>query len=388
MTKKIKVISTADEHFGKDDPEKLYNELKLLEDTVDKEKPLLFTIDGDLFHRVLSMNEEASRYVFKFIDDMMRICLDNHIEFRIIRGTRSHDFRQLNMLKKYETQYPNFKIYETATVEDIKLNDGSSLNILFLPEEYPKDSVKFYDKFLNVKPNTYDMIHGHGMIDFVGFTGYESDFERTIKTAPIFDKDVLCKISRGPVIFGHVHNYNSYEDQIYYTTSYSRYSFGDKGDKGFLDIDLELDDNGNVSDYKVNFVENTMAPTYVTINLDTEDLKNSEEKTAYITKATKNYDHIRLTSTDKDNTEIIKKITESNPSIKVQIKNKNNNDDSIESKYQFLIDKTYDSTEENIQKFININENVNIPLSIIREIINEETDYDPEKIKKLMKYSS
>ena len=57
------------------------------------------------------------------------------IDIRIIKGTRSHDFNQLDILKVFkEKAGSHFKIIEKNEVEVF-----NGYRILYLPEEYPTD---------------------------------------------------------------------------------------------------------------------------------------------------------------------------------------------------------------------------------------------------------
>lgn len=393
MTMKNKDIifwSSGDQHFGKEDNDRLYKELsvnfldKIMKANDVGELPNVIFLDGDLFHKIIRFTDQSGRLVINFIERLLYLTDMFNIQLRIIKGTRSHDYNQLNMLHNYEATYPNFRIYETATKEEITLlnhpNKDLKLKTLFLPEEYPKDKETFYKEFMD---DHYDTIQGHGTIDFVNIPGsnYQSDFESDMKTAPIWDSKKLIDLSDGPIIFGHIHNFTKYKNKIYYTSSFTKYSFSDKGDKGFLKVTMDPDDRTN---YNVERIINDKAPTYAIINIDEENFETAEEKVAYINQMKKEYDHVRIDSDDPDNVKIIKKIVEHNPEIKVKLKNKKAEETKVDDKYKFLLDpNNKNSISENIQQFIKNEYDKEVPLSIIENIINPKMQVDPELIDSL-----
>lgn len=379
--------SSGDQHFGKEDNDRLYTELnknflnKIVEANKNKETPEVIFLDGDLFHKIIRFTDVSGRLVINFIERLLYLTDKYGIELRIIKGTRSHDYNQLNMLRNYEATYPNFKIIESVCKEEINLKSISKpLKVLYLPEEYPKDMKEFYKDYLD---DHYDTIQGHGTIDFVNIPGsnYQSDFESDMKTAPVWDSKLLMDICDGPIIFGHIHNFTKYKEKIFYTSSFTRYSFSDKGDKGFLITAMDIDDR---SKFTVERVINEDAPTYVTINIDNEDFDTAEEKVAYINQVKKDYDHVRIQSDDPDNVKIIKKIVEHNPDIKVKLKNRKAEETKVDEKYKFLLDpNNKNSIAENIQQFIKNEYEKEVPLSIVENIINPKMSVDPELIDSL-----
>jgi len=391
--KQIVWLSSGDQHFGKEDNDRLFKELDheflqgILELKENGMLPNVIFLDGDLYHRIIRFNERSGILVIKFMENLLEICKNNQIQLRIIRGTKSHDFNQLDMLRKYETQYyPIFKIYDSVGSEEIPLlnyDDGqTTLKTLFLPEEYPKDAQAYYKDWFS---DTYDTVQGHGMIDFVNIAQGQdkSDFETQIKSAPIFSADQLCSISRGPIEFGHIHNYDSYKDKIHYTSSFTRYSFSDKGDKGYLLTTMDPTDR---TSFQVSRIINEMAPTYATINIDTEEFDSAEAKVKYIQEAKNSYDHVRIVSSDPEDAKIIKKIVEHDPDVKVKIKNKHMEETKVDDKYKFLLDPANkNTTAENIQQFIKVEFDQELPLDIIEEIVNSQKQLDVGKIQILAK---
>ena len=178
-----KVVSLADIHFGKKNDTWLTKELQAhffpyLEE--DKKDIGLISITGDLFDRVISLNEPSAKLVISFMEQLIAFSDEYKIPLRLLKGTLSHDYNQLRIFDSYQGTYPLFRIIERMQVEDL---DG--FKILYLPEEYPTSYESYYkDLLLEAPDKAYDLILGHGMIDFVAFTGYENDSENRTHGTP------------------------------------------------------------------------------------------------------------------------------------------------------------------------------------------------------------
>ena len=132
MSYTFNVLTTADIHFGKKDDLKLFEELnevfipKLIE-LIKTDRVDMVCIAGDLYDRVIKMNELTSKLVIDFINNLCELTDTNFIYLRILKGTRSHDYNQLSVFKNLELKYPRFKIISNVESEDITVNyyDGS-----------------------------------------------------------------------------------------------------------------------------------------------------------------------------------------------------------------------------------------------------------------------
>lgn len=261
------IVVLADIHFGKSkEPEEFFNEMKI--SVLDKlnELPILdaIIIAGDFFDRVLTMQSLAATTAVKFIIDLYKIAIEKKSKVRIIQGTKSHDN---NMISWFDTIAKNNSLEEldirtfyTVSTERL-FND---MNILYIPEEYIKDFNEHYDKYF-IK-DEYDMVIGHGLIDKASFVAKIQESENTSLSAPVFKSEDLHNICKGPILFGHIHTHMKIDDRAYYVSSTSRFSFGEEKPKGFLIIYYNDDKS-----YKIDFVENNLAPIYKTLKFDIKE---------------------------------------------------------------------------------------------------------------------
>lgn len=361
----MRLVNISDIHIGKKDDMKLKEELEIFFDYLkDTEDIDMITISGDLFDRVLTANEYGTTLALEFIQRLIDLYIPE-IAIRIIKGTRSHDFNQLDILKVFkEKAGSHFKIIEKNEVEVF-----NGYKILYLPEEYPTDYDDFYkENLLGVEDKVYDFIIGHGMIDFIAFTGYEDDSENRVHGTPTHKADDLIRVTKGPIIFGHIHEKQEYKDKIYYTGSYSRYSFDTPSEKGFMVFDIDDDDP---SKFKMTFIENTKAPTYAVLDIDKLNLEGVDDHVKYIKELSDKYDFVKIKTGNKANLDIARALTEKDSSIKVQSVNKEKETIKVDPKYEYILKKEL-PLNETIRKFMNEEYDKDIDLDFISKVISED----------------
>lgn len=361
----MRLVNISDIHIGKKDDMRLKEELEIFFDYLkDTENIDMITISGDLFDRVLTANEYGTTLALEFIQRLIELYIPE-IDIRIIKGTRSHDFNQLDILKVFkEKAGSHFKIIEKNEVEVF-----NGYKILYLPEEYPTDYDDFYkENLLGVEDKVYDFIIGHGMIDFIAFTGYEDDSENRVHGTPTHKADDLIRVTKGPIIFGHIHEKQEYKDKIYYTGSYSRYSFDTPSEKGFMVFDIDDDDP---SKFKMTFIENTKAPTYAVLDIDKLNLEGVDDHVKYIKELSDKYDFVKIKTGNKANLDIARALTEKDSSIKVQSVNKEKETIKADPKYEYILKKEL-PLNETIRKFMNEEYDKDIDLDFISKVISED----------------
>lgn len=361
----MRLVNISDIHIGKKDDMRLKEELEIFFDYLkDTEDIDMITVSGDLFDRVLTANEYGTTLALEFIQRLIDLYIPE-IDIRIIKGTRSHDFNQLDILKVFkEKAGSHFKIIEKNEVEVF-----NGYKILYLPEEYPTDYDDFYkENLLGVEDKVYDFIIGHGMIDFIAFTGYEDDSENRVHGTPTHKADDLIRVTKGPIIFGHIHEKQEYKDKIYYTGSYSRYSFDTPSEKGFMVFDIDDDDP---SKFKMTFIENTKAPTYAVLDIDKLNLEGVDDHVKYIKELSDKYDFVKIKTGNKANLDIARALTEKDSSIKVQSVNKEKETIKVDPKYEYILKKEL-PLNETIRKFMNEEYDKDIDLDFISKVISED----------------
>lgn len=389
--KRFKVITViADLHIGKKSvsAETLKESLNLYYIGPMKDMNYLDAIfvAGDLLDSVLSMNSDYAEVFLWLIDQLYTIARKRSIPCIIIKGTRSHDNDQLNNIKHYCYNDDNvdFRVYEK--VKSISLfND--TYKVLLLPDVKVKNNSDI-EKYFNKK---YDLIIGHGTISTMQFFIQESENMPT-KTY-IYNIDKLMSICRGPIIFGHIHQYTNYKNKFYYTGSFDKIERGSGGANGFLICGICDDDT---SKYRVEQFVNENASKYFNIKLSKDIIRESniDDILYYVDlcmKEVRPNDIVTISiDRDDDNASIDKVLmidnryrSDSRVSVKKKIKNKNKEEmeqvmQDKRDKYSYIMDPNLDVSEimyryyeEGYKEKIDIESKVEISLDAFKKLLGE-----------------
>lgn len=264
----------ADVHVGALDAHELYFQLNEVFIKTIKELPVLdfIVICGDLIDKKISMNSQHATILLNFISDIKDIIKskENPVKLRILKGTESHDNRQLEVLHSV-LQGIDYKIINEVEEEYL----FEDFKVLYIPEEYMEDMDEYYSPYIKdiVEYPTYDMIFGHGMVKEASFHAKAQESEITMPKAPVFDTKQLIANCKGPIFFGHIHTRQTIRKHFYYVGSFTRWSFGEEEDKGFSIVAYSPE----TANYKIDFVKNKLAKEFVTIEIDVDSNIFNEE---------------------------------------------------------------------------------------------------------------
>lgn len=378
MSKKLRCIVSAhisDIHFGAFDSDELLKELR--SQFINKLKHLpqldVIYIQGDLYHYELSLNSKHARNSFTFIDELLQVAFDKKAKVRIVVGTRSHDFNQLNNIISMRK---DVDIRVISRVQDEELFED--YRVLYLPEEYIKDPDDYYEEYFNVDDNYYNAIIGHGFFEENCFSNHNS--ETVMKAAPIFNSKEIIRICSGPITFGHDHSATHIKKKIFYTGSFSRWCQGEEEPKGFF-ISINNVYNEN---FKIIPVQNIMARKFISRTI-TKLLKKYEVETLinivndYI--EINNIFNFRLIAFEVTDSEIMTKLSilqshlRDNKNINLVIKknsiciDEEDVSDEILEKYDYLFDDGIE-LEDKVSTYINTEFDYEISEERVDEILN------------------
>jgi DNA repair exonuclease SbcCD nuclease subunit len=266
-----KLVFIADIHIGSRPDIKSYYEKELSNFIKEMNiyNPDIIFLAGDLFDKKLYADSEYIKYGIKFVRELYnnttsRIC--------IINGTYEHERETINLFIPYSDN--RLKIYKVAMIDYI-----DNMNILFIPEEYV-DKTTYYKDLLDKK---VDITVGHGAFSFAGFYFKEN---RHKKNYVVFETDDFKNSIIGAV-FGHVHT-RTKSKNCQYVGSFSRDSFGEEEDKGYLIIEYDCVNKKKILE---KFIKNKEAPLYNTINADKIPFDNI---TNYLLKEIKDANKLRI----------------------------------------------------------------------------------------------
>lgn len=220
---KIKVC--ADVHLC----QSYYKYLKITLDAfvadVKEEKPLITVISGDFFDRRVS----ADDYIYPIAIDYLVELAQNTKHLIVLQGTYSHDYDSLDILEPIKKAQKNIIFAKSISEMNIE-----GYSILCIPEAYPKDPNEYYKEYLQ---REYDFIFGHGDIEgAILHAGIDNRKLEGFKFSP----SSLSEIAKY-VVFGHIHKHQFLRENVCYPGSLGRWNFGQEEDKGYIEIDLDVD---------------------------------------------------------------------------------------------------------------------------------------------------
>lgn len=177
---------------------------------------------GDILHTIISLNSDYSELYMWFIDQVYKIAKKKKSTVIIIRGTPAHDNNQLENIKSYEHNDDgvDFRIYET--IEEITI--WGNYKVLILPDVKVKDKKEFEDHL--TKDKKFDLILGHGLISEMRF--FTQDSESMPTRTYEFEVEDLIASCKGPILFGHIHQFQHIRHRFYYVGPFTLLERGGK----------------------------------------------------------------------------------------------------------------------------------------------------------------
>lgn len=341
-------IHTADIHFGAMDPRVQYD--LLMERMINKVRTIhfdAFFINGDLFHHKFMSNSDVVMYALLFVDEVVKLCMQNNATLVLIHGTASHDADQLKLFYRYINSGVDIRIVETAKFEDIK-----GTRVLCIPEEYNKGFQYYQDLLLF--SGDYDMVAMHGNIKGAIYGLNSVDLNST--KSPVFDINCFTRCN-GPIFCGHVHVAGCYSNHIYYSGSPLRWQFGEEYEKGFIVCIYDKRNHGYYNHFEV-----INSFRYDTVNLDDMINRDPKEIINHIQQLKANgIDYIKVRFSEANTTtDVIKRYFNTKSDILIDVEdsgfkqtvtaNKENSDKF--AKFDYLIDSNM-SEYEKFARYVN-----------------------------------
>jgi hypothetical protein len=213
---------------------------------------------GDILHTIVSLNSDYSEVYLWFIDQVYKLARKKKSTVIIIKGTQSHDNDQLSNIRSYMLNDDNvdFRIYEQ--IEEITIWDD--YKILVLPDVKIKKYADMDKYFITDKK--YDIILGHGIIDSMRYFVQES--EHMSSKTYVYPVENLKKACNGPILFGHIHQYQEIRDQFYYVGPFTLLERGGIN-AGYVTVGMYDNDR---SKFKVEQYINPSSARYLDLNIN------------------------------------------------------------------------------------------------------------------------
>ncbi|MGL5749783.1 MAG: hypothetical protein ACRCXT_04600 [Paraclostridium sp.] len=309
-------------------------------------------IPGDFYDRSYSVGSIENKYGLITMSKIVAIASEKNAKIRILEGTKGHDNRQCESFEFIARENRVDYKYISNVQEELLF---PNLKVLYVPEEYIDDKDEYYKEYFS-KEDEYDMIIFHGMFDKAIPFMKACESEIHVPKAPIFKTEDIKKCCKGLCIGGHVHKHMIIDDLIYYVGSFSRASHGEEEDKGYCVVGYDTKTNK----YIINFIKNEYTRVYKSIKVAKAFNKLPvEEMISHIDSIKDNMkaDFLRV-DIDNDSTDdkcqanmtLLREHYQNKKGISIkvnlnrkridEIKDEEELDNELETKYSFLFDGT------------------------------------------------
>ena len=264
MTNKLRIASFSDIHLGANrttTPEILAG----LYDAFDKNQLFenidVLIIAGDLFDRLLEVNNEHLTSIIVWMSYVIRQCERKDITLLVLAGTKSHDRDQNELWVSTAWAMRSTCKLHYANTLSIEYFKDWDMNVLFVPDNLNPDSSVTWAELeelmeaKGLKKVDFAVMHGqfqHQLPEFI-----------SEKSPATHKNSNYLNIVEHYIFVGHIHTHSVY-DRILAQGSFDRMAHGEEEPKGFLMAEINL--RGNVSDDWFKFIPNPRAKKYITIN--------------------------------------------------------------------------------------------------------------------------
>ena len=275
------LISThiADLHFAAMNPKRQYDILsdQLINKLKDIPRLDLICVNGDLFDHKIGLSSDATMYASLFISEIVELSKSKNATVIILQGTLSHDANQLRIYYPYMQRND----VDVRIITNIRFETVKGCRILCIPELYGI-SEEYYQSIL-FGSGFYDLCIMHGTI-----TG--AVYGDNVGQSRLFRIEDFMNCN-GPIISGHVHKADVFNDHFYYCGSPYRWRFDDDCFKGFILMSYNMDTRKYYLDYKEIFSD-----VYKTITMDQLVNNNPIDTIDYINhlKTSQHIDYIKI----------------------------------------------------------------------------------------------
>lgn len=264
MTNKLRIASFSDIHLGANrttTPEILDGLYDAFVKNQLFENIDVLIIAGDLFDRLLEVNNEHLTSIIVWMSYVIRQCERKDITLLVLAGTKSHDRDQNELWVSTAWAMRSTCKLHYANTLSIEYFKDWDMNVLFVPDNLNPDSSVTWAELeelmeaKGLKKVDFAVMHGqfqHQLPEFI-----------SEKSPATHKNSNYLNIVEHYIFVGHIHTHSVY-DRILAQGSFDRMAHGEEEPKGFLMAEINL--RGNVSDDWFTFIPNPRAKKYITIN--------------------------------------------------------------------------------------------------------------------------
>lgn len=259
MSSEIRVASTSDHHLGhRNTPTShILDNLDIAFPDNEATGQLdLILFGGDLFDRLLTLDDPDVELIKQWINRFLRMCKRRNIIVRFMRGTPSHDWTQnwLVMAEEIDSKIgAKVRYVDTLSIEYI---DELGINVLYVPDEWRPETDDTWAEVCQLLQQ-----QGLQQVDFSVIHGcFNYQLPEHVKV-PMHIPERYMGITSGYVLGAHIHKPSTYGKNVLVNGSFDRISHGEEEDKGHWRIVLRPGGTNEAT-----FVVNENARTYITVD--------------------------------------------------------------------------------------------------------------------------
>ena len=250
--KALDMLSFSDSHLGRNglDQELMVAHLRKMIFPLLK-KVQFVNIGGDLFDEALGFGDVSVLCILAFITEFLKLCDENDVTVRVLKGTHLHDRTQLKTIPTLHQSNGlknDLRYFDKVSLEYIERFD---MRVLYIPDNTPQKTSD------DVMRDVADLMAKAGW-DYVDYVFIHAYFQHVVPD----NVEMKCKVFRvdqfefvkRAVMIGHVHTHHTNGMFIYHGST-DRTHQGEEEAKGCILVH----DGGDDKPVRFRFIENKEA---------------------------------------------------------------------------------------------------------------------------------
>lgn len=289
---KLNIASISDIHLGnrlvpaRDMTEKLD---KAFPNNHSLDELDIIFIGGDVFDRLLHLNEEAAIESRKWIARFLRRCKRYDVMVRIVEGTPSHDWGQSHLfisINEIADIGCDVKYHKELCIEHI---ERFGIDVLYVPDEWEFETQLTWKQVKELLAEK-----GLEKVDFAIMHGaFEYQYPASYN-APTHSEENYLSIVRYYIFIGHVHRHLP-KGRIIPNGSFDRLRQNEEEDKGHVRATIR-----KKGDHSLVFIPNEDAHRFVTIDCTALEVNEALDKIEKVCRDLPDNSYVRIKANKED----------------------------------------------------------------------------------------